>query len=45
MFYLDGKVIVGLLLLNVSGPGIEIARRLIADGREHDNFKEVSYLL
>ncbi|EFO16709.2 programmed cell death 8 [Loa loa] len=44
VFYLDGKVIVGVLLLNVSGPGIEIARRLIADGREHDNFKELAKL-
>ncbi|VDK88034.1 unnamed protein product [Litomosoides sigmodontis] len=44
VFYLDHKVIVGVLLLNISGPGIEIARRLIADGREHDNFKELAKL-
>ncbi|VDK83373.1 unnamed protein product [Onchocerca ochengi] len=44
VFYLDGKVIMGVLLLNISGPGIEIARRLIADGREHDNFKELAKL-
>ncbi|VIO90949.1 Pyridine nucleotide-disulphide oxidoreductase family protein [Brugia malayi] len=44
VFYLDGKVIVGVLLLNVSGPGIEVARRLIADGREHDSFKELAKL-
>ncbi|VBB31411.1 unnamed protein product [Acanthocheilonema viteae] len=44
VFYLDGKIIVGVLLLNVSGLGIEIARRLIADGREHDNFKELAKL-
>lgn len=46
IFYLDDKVIVGVLLLNVFGPGIEIARKLIADGREHDDFRQVSlYLL
>uniref|UniRef100_A0A0R3S5N2 Pyr_redox_2 domain-containing protein n=1 Tax=Elaeophora elaphi TaxID=1147741 RepID=A0A0R3S5N2_9BILA len=44
VFYLNGKVIVGVLLLNISGPGIEIARRLIVDGREHDNFKELAKL-
>ncbi|CAG9534703.1 unnamed protein product [Cercopithifilaria johnstoni] len=44
VFYLDGKIIVGVLLLNVSGPGIEIARRLIADGLEHSNFKELAKL-
>ncbi|KAM3724615.1 Apoptosis-inducing factor 1 [Dirofilaria immitis] len=44
VFYLDGKVIVGILLFNISGIGIEIARRLIADGREHDNFKELAKL-
>lgn len=38
-------MIVGILLLNVFGAGIDVARRLIADGREHDNFKEVSLLL
>ncbi|VDN04775.1 unnamed protein product [Thelazia callipaeda] len=44
IFYLEDNVIVGVLLLNVPGQGIEIARRLIADRREHKDLKETAKL-
>ncbi|VDM38594.1 unnamed protein product [Toxocara canis] len=44
VFYMEGKQVVGMVLFNVFGSGIDIARRIISDGREHDDLKEVAKL-
>lgn len=38
---MDGQQIIGIVLFNVFGSGIDIARRIISDGREHEDLKEV----
>ncbi|KAH7731342.1 Pyridine nucleotide-disulfide oxidoreductase family protein [Aphelenchoides avenae] len=44
VFYLDGKRVVGVLLYNVFGMGIDIARKIIADRQDHDDFSELAKL-
>ena len=44
VFYLDGKRVVGVLLYNVFGMGIDIARKIIADKKDHDDFSELAKL-
>uniref|UniRef100_A0A915AZG7 Apoptosis-inducing factor 1, mitochondrial n=1 Tax=Parascaris univalens TaxID=6257 RepID=A0A915AZG7_PARUN len=44
VFYMDGQQIIGILLFNVFGSGIDIARRIISDGKEHEDLKEVAKL-
>uniref|UniRef100_A0A0M3ISF8 Pyr_redox_2 domain-containing protein n=1 Tax=Ascaris lumbricoides TaxID=6252 RepID=A0A0M3ISF8_ASCLU len=44
VFYMDGQQIIGIVLFNVFGSGIDIARRIISDGREHEDLKEVAKL-
>ncbi|VDK63068.1 unnamed protein product [Anisakis simplex] len=44
IFYMDGKQVVGMVLFNVFGSGIDVARRIISDGKEHDDLKEVAKL-
>uniref|UniRef100_A0A5S6QUL7 AIF_C domain-containing protein n=1 Tax=Trichuris muris TaxID=70415 RepID=A0A5S6QUL7_TRIMR len=43
VFYLRGKRIVGIVLWNVFNR-MPIARKLIMEGREHDDFSEVAKL-
>lgn len=38
---MDNLKIVGIILINVYGTGPDVARRLIADGENHENLKEV----
>lgn len=44
VFYLHNKTVVGIVLFNVFGYGVDVARHVIADGKEHDekDLKEVS---
>uniref|UniRef100_A0A0N4ZXD8 Apoptosis-inducing factor 1, mitochondrial n=1 Tax=Parastrongyloides trichosuri TaxID=131310 RepID=A0A0N4ZXD8_PARTI len=44
IFYTENKRIVGVVLMNVFGIGVEIARRLIMDKKEIENFVEVAKL-
>ncbi|CAI4228934.1 unnamed protein product [Auanema sp. JU1783] len=40
----DKNQVVGVLLLNVFGPSIDVARRLIEDGRPIDDFRQLAKL-
>uniref|UniRef100_A0A0K0E5Q5 Apoptosis-inducing factor 1, mitochondrial n=1 Tax=Strongyloides stercoralis TaxID=6248 RepID=A0A0K0E5Q5_STRER len=44
IFYTENKRIVGVVLLNIFGIGVEVARRLIMDKQEIENFVEISKL-
>lgn len=44
MFYIRKKKVVGILLCNVFGVGIEIGRRIISDGHEITDFIETAKL-
>ncbi|GMS89376.1 hypothetical protein PENTCL1PPCAC_11551, partial [Pristionchus entomophagus] len=44
VFYVNEEKIVGVLLVNVIGAGIDVARRLINDGKTVKDFKEVAKL-
>uniref|UniRef100_A0A914C796 U1-type domain-containing protein n=1 Tax=Acrobeloides nanus TaxID=290746 RepID=A0A914C796_9BILA len=44
VFYLKEKRVVGVILYNVFGMGIEIARKIIADAREQGDVKQLAKL-
>ncbi|KAF8357910.1 wah-1 [Pristionchus pacificus] len=44
VFYVKDEKIVGVLLVNLIGAGIDVARRLIKDGKSVNDFKEVAKL-
>ncbi|MFH4978201.1 hypothetical protein AB6A40_004910 [Gnathostoma spinigerum] len=44
VFYMNHDIIVGVVLFNVFGDGIDVARRLISDGRKQKDMKEVAKL-
>ncbi|KAE9552395.1 hypothetical protein FO519_004376 [Halicephalobus sp. NKZ332] len=41
VFYVEANKVVGVLLLNVFGVGIEMARKIISDAKEVTNFKDL----